>query len=260
MERGKLFNTIQLFTKQIEEESENYIHYYKRCLAYTRTRQFEEATKDAEKLISLNPLLAEGYYRKGNVHLYNDSWDEAILCFEKGLQIEPEHAKMKHHLSYIEYSRKWNNQTENALHKLKKDSRTKGYFDKPVDRFKAPYEHLIIDLFSPTHVGIDFFVQPFIRDAWNVLYGSGESNPKNVIHFQGNAINCFSRQEYEKGIELCENVVQIGRQNNEDWEHSERALRLIGDAYKKMGDQEKHKEYHQKAALENKFKPIVHFT
>jgi len=67
--------------------------YFNRGLAYTRKAMYDKAMEDLNKVIELNPNLAEAYYTRGLIHEYKLEYDLGILDYNKALQVDPKYTK-----------------------------------------------------------------------------------------------------------------------------------------------------------------------
>lgn len=57
--------------------------------AYIALGRFEEATIQVKKALEVNPLSANHHFTLGNIHYLQEQYAEALLCFERSLQIDP---------------------------------------------------------------------------------------------------------------------------------------------------------------------------
>jgi len=68
--------------------------YNNRGLVFISNGQFEEALKDFNKAIQLDPDLVEAYSNRGSSHLYNEQYDLAIADFDKVIRLNPQFAEV----------------------------------------------------------------------------------------------------------------------------------------------------------------------
>ena len=69
-----------------------------RGLALAQNNQFEEAVKQFETAIQLNPKLYDAYYEYGRACRVQGKHDKAAILFEKACQVEPENYHSAHFL------------------------------------------------------------------------------------------------------------------------------------------------------------------
>ena len=64
-ERAKVKDKIFEFSQQINQDSENYIHYYNRGVMYGRLGLHNDAISDYNKALKLKEDFPQGYYNRG---------------------------------------------------------------------------------------------------------------------------------------------------------------------------------------------------
>ena len=67
----------------------NEIFYSNRAAAYDQVCDYEKSMKDAEKVVALKPSWAKGWARLGMAQYERGLYRQAILSYEKALEIEP---------------------------------------------------------------------------------------------------------------------------------------------------------------------------
>ncbi|XP_071704174.1 hsp70-Hsp90 organizing protein-like [Rutidosis leptorrhynchoides] len=84
----------QLAIKEINEslirDPVDALLYNNRAACYIRLGAMQEGLKDAEKCIELDPKLAVGYIRKGEILFFWKQYDKALETYQKGLNTDPE--------------------------------------------------------------------------------------------------------------------------------------------------------------------------
>lgn len=55
----------------------------------------DQALKDAEKCIELDPKFVKAYLRKGNCHHLLKEYHKAMKAYDEGLKLEPDNAELK---------------------------------------------------------------------------------------------------------------------------------------------------------------------
>jgi len=63
--------------------------YYNRGVAYAKLNQYEQAIKDYDKAIELNPNYAEAYNNRGNAYAKLNEHERAIEDFNKAVELNP---------------------------------------------------------------------------------------------------------------------------------------------------------------------------
>ncbi|XP_078441368.1 tetratricopeptide repeat (TPR)-like superfamily protein isoform X2 [Wolffia australiana] len=97
MESKSYVEAVDLYTCAIALE-DNAIYYCNRAAAHTQLRQFDEATKDCQKCITLNPSYSKGYSRLGLVHYEQRKYPDAMAAFHKALQLDPGNESLRSNL------------------------------------------------------------------------------------------------------------------------------------------------------------------
>ena len=57
---------------------------------YTKLGAFNEAQKDAEKCLEIDPTFVKGYTRKAAVEFFTKQYDKALETYKTGLTFDPE--------------------------------------------------------------------------------------------------------------------------------------------------------------------------
>jgi tetratricopeptide (TPR) repeat protein len=77
------------FAKALELNADHISALINRAALYYGKREYDQALKDYDKLISLKPKDAESYNSRGNVYLAKSNYDKAINDFNKALSLDP---------------------------------------------------------------------------------------------------------------------------------------------------------------------------
>ncbi|RWS06208.1 uncharacterized protein B4U79_04176 [Dinothrombium tinctorium] len=80
---------ISFYSKAIDLNANDFRFYCNRSLCYENMKKFENALKDAEKAIELNPYRPKPYFRKARAMLALKSYEEAEEAFKNVLKIDP---------------------------------------------------------------------------------------------------------------------------------------------------------------------------
>ena len=96
---------IDLFTKAIEvSETPNHVLYSNRSACYTSLKKYEEALKDAEECIKINPTWSKGYNRKGAAEFGLGNLDAAATSYEKALELDSTNKAAKEGLEQVHHA------------------------------------------------------------------------------------------------------------------------------------------------------------
>ena len=101
---GSLFSDLAGFAmanahdKEYTEYSEE--DYFKFGVTHIQKQQYEEAIKDYDEAITINPQLAEAYYNRGYAKGMLERYEEAIKDFDKAITINPQYAKAYYNRGY----------------------------------------------------------------------------------------------------------------------------------------------------------------
>ena len=85
-------NSIETFSKAIQENPLDYEGYHNRGLSYLMLNKLDEAEQDLDESIKYNPNYSDSYYLRGNVHQRRGSSYSAISDFEKAIELSPYNA------------------------------------------------------------------------------------------------------------------------------------------------------------------------
>lgn len=87
---------IDFFSKAIAaSETPNHVLYSNRSASYASIHKYNEALKDAEECVKINPTWAKGYNRVGAAQFGLSKYDDAIASYSKALELEPSNAMAK---------------------------------------------------------------------------------------------------------------------------------------------------------------------
>ena len=106
-EAGKLFEdnkfdeAIDLYSKAIEEFEDYASAYFNRALSYALMSKYDEAKKDANKVLELEPDKADAPYVMGVISEYEHDNDSALEWYEKSLKNDPTYTQAKERLKTL---------------------------------------------------------------------------------------------------------------------------------------------------------------
>ena len=86
---------LEYYTKAVEAEPKNHVHYSNRSLCYLNLEKFEDALKDAEQCIQINNTWAKGYQRKAAaLFKMGKAWD-SFVNYSYGNLYDPSNENIK---------------------------------------------------------------------------------------------------------------------------------------------------------------------
>ena len=98
--RSNIFNeAIDLYTKAIEENSNQVKYYSNRCATYLCAGNGKKALSDAETCVKKKPKWSKSWSRKGAALFLMGNYIDAIVAYKQGLALEPDSVTLKLGLS-----------------------------------------------------------------------------------------------------------------------------------------------------------------
>ncbi|EPR79800.1 Tetratricopeptide repeat domain containing protein [Spraguea lophii 42_110] len=91
---GNFKAAVENYSLALENDPNNEIFYSNRAAAYGKLKKIEEAIKDCEEAIKINPQFLKVYYRLAGFYSEIDK-DEEIKVYEEILKINPDDIKIK---------------------------------------------------------------------------------------------------------------------------------------------------------------------
>lgn len=95
-------NAIAKYTEAIDLDPKGHVYYSNRSAAYIGWGKYEEAAKDAEKCIELNPSFIKGYHRHGLALKGLKKYEEALKTLRAGNKIDFNNKDLNKLISEIE--------------------------------------------------------------------------------------------------------------------------------------------------------------
>ncbi|ODM93279.1 Small glutamine-rich tetratricopeptide repeat-containing protein beta [Orchesella cincta] len=90
MARSKAMKGLDCYTKAIALDGNNPVYFCNRSAAYIKLEKFEEARRDCQIAIQLQPSYAKAYGRMGLAYSSQNKHVDAILCYRSALELDPE--------------------------------------------------------------------------------------------------------------------------------------------------------------------------
>lgn len=170
---------IEAFTKAIEASPEpNHVLYSNRSGSYASLKDFNNALKDAQECVKINPSWAKGYNRIAGAEFGLGNFDEAKSNYEKCLELDPNNAMAKEGLKSVESALSSGGGDDkdlgfgkilndpNLYTKLKNNPKTSEFMNDP--QFVAKLERLKT---NPQLGNPDMFSDPRLLTAFAALMG-----------------------------------------------------------------------------------------
>ena len=88
-EENNFEEAIRMYSEAIEEDPKYASAYFNRALAYAILNKYEEATRDAEKVLDIEPDSHDAPYVMGIIAEYQNDFDGAKEWYEKALAKNP---------------------------------------------------------------------------------------------------------------------------------------------------------------------------
>ncbi|KRY50815.1 Stress-induced-phosphoprotein 1 [Trichinella britovi] len=286
---------IDLYTKAIKLDPNNYILYSNRSAAHAKNKNYDEALADAEKTIELKPDWAKGYSRKAAALSLLGKGVDAIYTLSTGLHYDPANIQLRE-----SYKAELENSAGDLFQIFLDDAarkRLEGLYPKadvkrddiPLDRLReilmdkltqmdTDYSgNLKKESSSPKepspppkettpaqdkameekNLGNACYKQRNFEAAHEHYDKAIELDPNNITLLNNKAAVYFEEGNYEKCIEFCTKAVDIGRENRADYSLIGKALARIGNAYVKLGDLKSALNFYDKSLSEHREPTVV---
>lgn len=92
---GRYKEAVDLYTKGIELDSENHILYGNRAASYLKLEMHADALRDAQTSVQLEPSWVKGYHRAATAYIALGRLNDAVVQYEKALQMKPDDKSFK---------------------------------------------------------------------------------------------------------------------------------------------------------------------
>ena len=100
-EENKFEDAIEFYTKAIEEDEEYGSAYFNRALSYAIMNKYTEATRDAEKVMDMEPDSCDAPYVMGIISEYQHDYVGAREWYEKALSKNPSYEQARARLEQL---------------------------------------------------------------------------------------------------------------------------------------------------------------
>jgi tetratricopeptide (TPR) repeat protein len=115
---GEYQKAVDLYSKGLAENDQNFKLYSNRSGAYFKMENFESALADANAAISISPTWLKPYHRKGSALSSLKRYAEAIEAYEKAVQIDPKAEDYKRRLKAARLQLKAARNTRSTIRNL----------------------------------------------------------------------------------------------------------------------------------------------
>lgn len=86
---------VECYDKAIKNDSSNAVYFSNRAAAYSMMGEHFKALEDAKQSCKLNPSYSKAYNRLGKAHLALGEPEEAVVAFEKAVELDPKDMNLK---------------------------------------------------------------------------------------------------------------------------------------------------------------------
>lgn len=259
----KFDDAIAAYTEAIALDPKNHVLFSNRSAAHAKAGNYEEALKDAEETIKLNPTWPKGYSRKGSVLSYMQKYVEAFEVYQKGLELDPNNLALQQGQAEIRNAvlsqlmkgtpMDVDEPASPASPAAPKEKPTTNSTKAKEEEKNAEEENLpenkklakrSKDLGNAAYKKKDFATAlQHYREAL-------EHDPSDITFYNNIAAVYFEQKEYEKCISECEKGIEVGRENRADFKLISKALSRIGNAHKKLENWQLAKTFYEKSLSE----------
>lgn len=283
---GNFDEAISLYTEAINLDDKNHVLLSNRSAAYAKAEKFEDALKDAEKTIEVNPTWAKGYSRKGAALMAMQNYSEALMAVNKGknknesfhfnekylhffkklfigIEIEPSNSALQQLKNDVEeaFLRQFQDQMTRQSGPMDVDPQspftTKSAKKDPIPPPKQPTEDDNLPenkklAKKEKDLGNDAYKKKDFDTAIKHYQKAMEHDPTDITFYTNNSAVYFEQKDYVKCIAECEKGIEIGREARADYKLIAKAFTRIGNSYRKLADYKQAKVFYEKAMSEHR--------
>lgn len=114
-----------------------------------------------------------------------------------------------------------------------------------------------MDSDSQKELGNNAYKKKMFKEALEYYEKAWELDPSNIAILTNKAAVLFEMEKYQDSIKVCEEAIQLGRDQFADFKLIARALGRIGNAYMKMNDFMNAIKYYEKSLSEHRTADIL---
>lgn len=236
--------------------------YSNRSAAYAKAGQYEDALKDADETIALNPTWPKGYSRKGSALSYLQKYVEAFDVYQKGLEIDPNNAALQQGQAEIRnavLSQLMKGQpmdvddsapspSSSTSKPSSEPPKSKKEEPKPAEEENLPENVKLAR--QCKELGNAAYKKKEFEDALKHYNEALQHDPTDITYYNNIAAVYFEQKNYDECIKQCEKGIEIGRENRADFKLISKALSRTGNAYRKMEQWKMAKTFYEKSLSE----------
>ena len=90
--KGDYDQAVRDYDEAIQLDPDDAESYYNRGLAHYHNAAYDQAVRDYDEAIRLDPDDAESYYNRGLAHYHNAAFDQAVRDYDEAIRLDPEYA------------------------------------------------------------------------------------------------------------------------------------------------------------------------
>ena len=91
------------FRAKKQNIGETIVEWHKKGIMALRSKNYEEAMKCFDKALELDPNVANSWFNKGQVFMHLENYEEAMHCFVKALELDYNHLDASFHKPLIHH-------------------------------------------------------------------------------------------------------------------------------------------------------------
>ncbi|CAL4122644.1 unnamed protein product [Meganyctiphanes norvegica] len=100
---GRALEALDLYNQAVVLDPSNHLIYSNRCAALTQLEEYQEALKDADRVLKLMPGWPMGYFRRGTALVYMQQYQLATETYQKGLALLPDNVQLREALDHCRH-------------------------------------------------------------------------------------------------------------------------------------------------------------
>ncbi|CAG8525898.1 18364_t:CDS:10, partial [Racocetra fulgida] len=260
---------IECFSKAIELDPSNHVLYSNRSASYSSLKKYDKALEDANKTVELKSDWVKGYSRKGAALHGLGKIQEARETYQEGLKIDPNNAQLKKSLEDLERAEKalmflltgemnFPQEPQETEKPAEPEPKTRDVPEPEPEHVEKSEEELKKEeAVKEKNLGNEAYKKREFETALQHYDKAWELDPTNVSILTNKAAVLFEQENYEECIKICEQAVDVGRENRADFKLIARAYGRIGNAYVKLDKLDDAIKYYGKSLAEHRTPEIL---
>ncbi|KAJ8384607.1 hypothetical protein AAFF_G00200440 [Aldrovandia affinis] len=287
LSEGWFEEAVRCYTDALTLDPCNHVLYSNRSAAHAKRGDYESALQDAFNTIQIQPDWAKGYSRKAAALEFLGRFEEAKATYQEGLRHEPANQQLKEGLQNMEAREEEKKMLSpfaapDMYEKLQRDSRTRPLLADPgyralLEQLRNRPSELAMNLQDPrvmttlsVLLGLDQAGALKEKELGNVAYkrkdfamalkhyeAALQHDPTSMTYLSNQAAVFFEMGEFEKCRELCEQAIELGRENREDYRQIAKAYARIGSSYFKQEKYPEAIQFYNKSLTEHRTPDVL---